>query len=188
MTTEKSNRSWMSGTAHQDIVTIGDLRLRTEAKVVPDWTTVLPTCDRMVGLLRELKGAGLAATQLGIALRIVVVEVRKTDLFPDRPESGLFVLINPELLEQSGKLEDGWEGCFSVPGLMGIVPRYRNVRIRYTDVTGGLRDETFDGYLARVLQHEIDHLEGSVFLDRMGSMISLTTVANYVKYHHPQQE
>lgn len=184
----KSDRQWMSGSAHREIVTVGDPLLRKRAEVVEDFAQASLVSEKMVSLLRELKGAGLAAPQMGISIRIVVIEIRKTDLFPDRPESPLFVMINPTILEASEVTEEGWEGCFSVPGLMGKVPRHSSIQVSYTTPDGFERMEQFEGYLARVIQHEVDHLDGSVFLDRMRSMDTLTTVANYIRFHHTAAE
>lgn len=142
----------------------------------------------MVAQLRALSGAGIAANQLGEPLAVVVVEVRKTDFFPDRPESPLYVMINPEILETSNDTEDDWEGCYSVPGLMGRVPRTSSVRVRYVTPEGESKDERFAGYLSRVIQHECDHLDGRLFLDRMHSMESVSTIENYAKFHHPHRE
>lgn len=180
----KSDRQWMSGGAHQDIVTVGDPLLRKQSGVLKDIAQAKLLGERMVSLLRELKGAGLAAPQIGASARIVVVEVRKTDLFPNRPESPLYVMINPIVEEASENMEEGWEGCFSVPGLMGQVPRHKSITVRYTTPEGSEHQEIFDGYIARVVQHECDHLEGRIFLDHMMSMDSLTTVANYIRFHH----
>jgi peptide deformylase len=137
----------------------------------------------MVTLLRELKGAGLAAPQVGWPAAAVVVEVRKTAVFPDRPESPLSVMVNPSIEVSSDVIEEDWEGCFSVPGLMGRVPRHQSVQVTYLDENGGQREQRFSGYVARVVQHELDHLTGTIFLDRMTSMASITTVANWLRFH-----
>jgi peptide deformylase len=128
-----------------------------------------------------LNGAGLAAPQIGASLKVVVVEVRKTDVFPDRPTSPLLQMINPVITKLAGETEDGWEGCFSVPGIMGLVPRSATVTVEYTTADGAHVSDTYSGYLARVIQHEIDHLEGIEFVDRMTSMESLATVKNYLE-------
>jgi len=184
MTTAKSDKQWMTGGAHSSLVTVGDPTLRQGAAVVTDYREISTLCDRLVDLLRELNGAGLAAPQIGVAARVIVVEVRKTDLFPNRPESPLYVMINPRIKQTSEEIEEGWEGCFSVPGLMGLVPRFKSILLEYSTADGTMKEESFDGYLARVIQHECDHLDGTIFLDRMTSMKSITTVANYVHFHH----
>jgi peptide deformylase len=183
--TNKSDPRWTKGEALPGIVTVGDPRLRRPAQPVTTPTAVEAVVDMMVAKLRELNGAGLAANQVGDETAIVVVEVRKTDVFPDRPESPLYIMINPKIVKVSDELVDEWEGCFSIPGLMGKVPRPRTVHVEYIEPTGEQRTETFDGYLARVVQHELSHLEGKDFLDYMTSMESVTTVENWLKFHRP---
>lgn len=179
----KSDRGWMSGVAGDDVVTIGDPRLKTETQAVDHVHDVAELLARMVDRLRELNGAGLAAPQIGASVKVIVVEVRKTDVFPDRPTSPLLQMVNPVIVEQSGTAETGWEGCFSVPGFMGLVPRAETITVEYTAADGADVTEQHCGYVARVIQHEIDHLNGIEFVDRMTSMKSLTTVTNYLEFH-----
>jgi len=185
MTDVQSDARWIAGQAHDDIVTIGDPRLKQPSTPIRHVTAARALLDRMVGRLRALNGAGLAAPQIGELVRAVVVEVRRTDVFPDRPESPLIVMVNPELLEASEEIVNDWEGCFSVPGLMGIVPRHRQITVRFTSPDGARHQETYEGYLARVIQHEMDHLDAIEFVDRMTSMQTLTSVRNYLRFHHP---
>lgn len=180
--TKKSDSAWLSGGARAEIVTVGDPRLRAPVERIESVGPVADRVDGMVALLREMTGAGLAAPQVGWSAAAAVVEVRKTDAFPDRSESPLYVLLNPEIVESGGDAVEDWEGCFSVPGLMGRVPRPDWVTVRYTDRDGNDVTETFSGYLARVVQHEIDHLDGKIYLDRMTSMASLSTIANWQEY------
>ncbi len=181
--TQKSDARWATGRTPAGIVTVGDPRLRTVARPVEDTSQVTDLADAMVRKLRELNGAGLAANQIGEEAAVVVIEVRKTDVFPDRPESPLYVMINPKILDVSDEFVDEWEGCFSVPGLMGKVPRPKSLRVAYYSPDGEKHAESFDGYLARVVQHELSHLEGKDFLDFMPSMESITTVENWLKFH-----
>lgn len=180
---KQSDSAWLAGGAREGIVTVGDPRLRAPVERIDSVNAVADQVDEMVTLLRDMKGAGLAAPQLGWSAAAAVVEVRKTEAFPDRPESPLIVLLNPEIIESGGEetVED-WEGCFSVPGLMGRVPRSEWVTVRFTDRGGNDVTETFAGYLARVVQHELDHLDGKVFLDRMTSKASLSTIANWQQF------
>lgn len=179
----RSDRGWMSGIAGDDVVTIGDPRLKAETAAIENVRDVADLLARMVNRLRELNGAGLAAPQIGASVKVIVVEVRKTDVFPDRPTSPLLEMINPVIVRQFETTEIGWEGCFSVPGLMGLVPRAGTVTIEYTSTDGTDVTEHYSGYVARVIQHEIDHLNGVEFVDRMNSMESLTTVMNYLNFH-----
>jgi peptide deformylase len=171
-------------TIHPDIVTIGDPFLKLTCHKVENLSLVREHCQKMVSLLRELKGAGLAAPQIGLLERIIVVEVRKTELFPDRPESPLYVMINPEIVEASLEVEDGWEGCFSVPAMVGLVPRSKKITVKYQSEDGKHHLETFEGYLARVIQHECDHLDGQLYLEKMRDIAHLSTVENYRIYQH----
>jgi peptide deformylase len=150
---------------------------------VEDTADVAKLLTSMVERLRNLNGAGLAAPQIGASVRVVVIEVRKTDVFPDRPEHPLVQMINPAIVARSGAEVIDWEGCFSVPGLMGHVPRSGHVTVRYTTEDGIDTTTDFTGYAARVAQHEIDHLDGVEFVDRMRSMATLTTVQNYLTFH-----
>ncbi|MGH3771913.1 MAG: peptide deformylase [Pseudonocardiaceae bacterium] len=183
MNLARSDRGWMSGVADDDVVTIGDPRLKAETRAVDHVDDATEILARMVSRLRELNGAGLAAPQIGASVRVIVVEVRKTDVFPDRPTSPLLQMINPVIVEKSGTTETGWEGCFSVPGFMGLVPRAETVTVEYTTAEGTDVTERYSGYVARVIQHEIDHLNGVEFIDRMTSMESLTTVTNYLEFY-----
>jgi len=183
MSEVKSDTSWISGQARPGIVTIGDPHLKLGSRDVTDLRAVAPILDKMVLTLRELNGAGLAAPQLGEPIKAVVIEVRRTDVFPDRPETPLMVMVNPQIVSISDATESGWEGCFSVPGIMGVVPRSNQIEVKYLSPAGALHQEQYDGYVARVIQHEIDHLSGIEFLNRMTSLDSLTTVQNYLEFH-----
>ena len=119
MTKPDSDASWKAGDAHPDIVTVGDPALRRPVEPVSDIAEGRAKLDEMIALLRELKGAGLAAPQVGWPAAAVVVEVRKTAVFPDRPESPLYVMVNPSIESGSDEIEENWEGCFSVPGFDG---------------------------------------------------------------------
>lgn len=110
-----------------------------------------------------VNGAGLAAPQIGENLQVVIFGFKKNVRYPDAPEVPETVLINPVLTPLSDEFEDGWEGCLSVPGLRGVVPRH--TRLRYTgfDQYGHVIDRTVDGFHARVVQHECDHLIGMLY-------------------------
>ncbi|MEV0273601.1 peptide deformylase [Hamadaea sp. NPDC050747] len=182
MSLAKSDRAWMSGLAGEGLVTIGDPRLKAPVAVIDPVTEAHELLDAMVTRLRSLNGAGLAAPQVGVSARVVVVEVRKTDVFPDRPETPLVEMINPVIVRRSPADVLGWEGCFSVPGIMGVVPRSFSVVVTFAGRDGAETHQEFTGYAARVVQHEVDHLDGYEFVDRMGSMASLTTVQNYLDH------
>ena len=113
--------------------------------------------------MQALDGAGIAAPQIGVSLRVVIFGVGHNPRYPDAEEVPYTVLINPTLAPVGSDMEDGWEGCLSVPGLRGIVPRY--ARLHYTgfDVHGNAIDRLVSGFHARVVQHENDHLDGILY-------------------------
>jgi peptide deformylase len=113
--------------------------------------------------MRALNGAGIAAPQIGVPLRVVIFEVRANPRYPDAGDVPYTVLINPRIVPIGYEQEDGWEGCLSVPGMRGLVPRYRRLRYTGFDVQGLTVDRTVDGFHARVVQHEVDHLDGILY-------------------------
>lgn len=184
MTLPRSDSSWIDGAVDDAVVTIGDPRLKAPTAAI-DAGEAAELLDVLVIRLRELNGAGLAAPQIGVSVRAAIVEVRRTDVFPDRPETDLIQLLNPVIVERSDETTLDWEGCFSVPGYLGVVPRAERITVRYTTETGETVTQDFEGYTARVVQHEIDHLDGLVYLDRMPDMTGLTTAQNYLDHHRP---
>lgn len=116
------------------------------------------------------KGAGLAAPQIGENVRVVIFELKNNPRYPDAEPVPFTVLINPELTPLSPAAEDGWEGCLSVPGMRGLVPRVKSLRYTGFDAAGQKIDRTVSGWHARVVQHECDHLDGVLYPMRMTDM------------------
>lgn len=183
MTLARSDQNWIRGIAGDGLVTIGDPRLKAPTTQVGDMAEVRDLLETMTKRLRTLGGAGLAAPQIAALVKVVVIEVRRTDVFPDRPECPLTCMVNPIILERADEGVLGWEGCFSVPGLMGLVPRADSIVVEYLNRDGHHITQSFNGYIARVIQHEIDHLDAIEFVDRMLDMTSLTTAQNYLDFH-----
>jgi len=138
--------------------------------------------DDMIETMKEYDGVGLAAVQVHEATQIAVLEVSDNPRYPQKPRVPLSVLINLKVTPISQEMEEDWEGCLSVPDLRGRVPRYKGVRVRARDRQGGKLDFTATGFHARVIQHEWDHLNGKVFLDRMKDLSTLTHLQEYVRY------
>jgi peptide deformylase len=113
--------------------------------------------------MAALNGAGLAAPQIGVSLQVVIFGVTRNPRYPDAEEVPDTVLINPRLMVQSEEMEEGWEGCLSVPGMRGLVPRYTTLRYTGFDQYGDAIDCTVNGFHARVVQHECDHLLGVLY-------------------------
>ncbi|HUI59700.1 MAG TPA: peptide deformylase [Steroidobacteraceae bacterium] len=117
--------------------------------------------------MRSLHGAGIAAPQIGVSLRVVIFEVQENPRYPHVTPVPYTVLINPEVTVLGHDQEEGWEGCLSVPGMRGLVPRFRRLRYRGVDRYGAPIDRTVEGFHARVVQHEVDHLEGILYPQRI---------------------
>jgi peptide deformylase len=128
--------------------------------------------EDMDDTMRALNGAGLAAPQIGVSLRVVIFEVKENPRYPNVAPVPYTVLVNPVLTPLGEEQEEGWEGCLSVPGLRGLVPRYRTLRYRGFGVDGAPIDRTVEGFHARVVQHEVDHLDGILYPQRIRDLHS----------------
>ena len=131
----------------------------------------------LAALLQDMKdtmaaqnGAGLAAPQIGVSQRVVIFGVEKNPRYPDAEEVPFTVLVNPKIEFLTKELEEGWEGCLSVPGLRGVVPRFTKIRYTGFDENGKPVDRVAEGFHARVVQHECDHLDGILYPQRMTDM------------------
>lgn len=155
------------------LVLMGNPVLRAVAKPVEAGEFDLPAlAEHMIEIMRYSMGVGLAAPQIGLSKRLIVYDIpaaRLSDEEEDAPE-GPQVLINPQLEPVGDEMVDGIEGCLSIPGLRGIVPRHAQVWYRGVGLEGQLIEGMAEGFQARVLQHEVDHLDGILYLDRMKSM------------------
>ena len=120
--------------------------------------------------MRALHGAGIAAPQIGVSQRVVIFEVKENPRYPHVAPVPYTVLVNPELTPLGEDMDDGWEGCLSVPGMRGLVPRYQKLRYRGVDQNGESLDRTVEGFHARVVQHEVDHLDGILYPQRIPDM------------------
>ncbi len=124
----------------------------------------------LLDTMRANDGAGLAAIQIGVLQRVVVFELAANPRYPDAEPVPLTVLVNPVIETLGDERELGWEGCLSVPGMRGLVPRYRRLRYRGFDELGAPIDRTVEGFHARVVQHECDHLDGILYPQRIEDM------------------
>jgi peptide deformylase len=147
------------------VLRMGDPRLLRVAQPVAAFGT--PELETLIAdmfdTMRALNGAGLAAPQIGVDLRVVIFGFTSSPRYPNAEAVPETILINPELIPLDGGMEEGWEGCLSVPGLRGVVPRHRRLRYRGFDAQGRVIDRTVDGFHARVVQHECDHLDGILY-------------------------
>ena len=144
--------------------------------------TVQKLIDDMIETMHEYEGVGLAAPQVHELRKIAVIEVEKSKRYPWAPNTPLLVLINPVFIKKSEALQTGWEGCLSVESLRGVALRSKEVEIRFLDRHGKEHQITSEGFFAIVIQHELDHLAGKVFLDRMDDLSTLTHLKEYKRY------
>jgi peptide deformylase len=149
----------------REILKMGDLRLLRVAQPVRAFNTseLDALVSDMFDTMRAAEGAGLAAPQIGVDLSVVIFGFSENQRYPDAPPVPETVLVNPRIEALDAAVEEGWEGCLSVPGLRGVVPRF--ARIRYTgfDAQGRRIEREADGFHARVVQHECDHLAGVLY-------------------------
>jgi peptide deformylase len=139
--------------------------------------------DDLVETMRDASGAGLAAIQVYETIRICAIEVSSNPRYPYKPNIPLTILVNPVLTPVGDEMYDNYEGCLSVPNLRGIVPRYLHLRCQAWDRHGNPIDEVVHGLKAGTYQHEVDHLDGTVFLDRVRDPKTLTTWTEFERYH-----
>jgi peptide deformylase len=158
--------------AVKKILRMGDARLLRQAEEVTDFdgAELKELLVDMRETMQALDGVGLAAPQIGINLRIVIFGVESNPRYPDAEAVPETVLINPVITILSQIKEDGWEGCLSVPGMRGLVPRFTLLRYQGKDESGALIDRTANGFHARVVQHECDHLDGMLYPMRIVDM------------------
>ena len=158
--------------AIKPVLRMGDPRLFEVSKRVEAFGT--PELDALIGdmqdTMRALNGAGLAAPQIGVGLQVVIFGVERNPRYPEAEPVPFTVLLNPELEAVDDAMEEGWEGCLSVPGMRGLVPRYKRLRYRGVDAHGQPIDRTVSDFHARVVQHEVDHLFGVLYPMRIEDM------------------
>ena len=144
----------------RQVLKMGDPLLLKVAEPVNDFESHIlkNLIEDMQDTMHSLNGAGLAAPQIGVSLRVVIFGVKKTPRYPDAEEVPYTVLINPKLTFLDEDMENGWEGCLSVPGIRGLVPRFKKLRYQGYDL-----NRTVSDFHARVVQHECDHLDGILY-------------------------
>ncbi len=138
--------------------------------------------DDMIATMKEYDGVGLAADQVHESKQVAVLEVADNRRYPEKPNVPLTVLINPKISPLTEEMEEDWEGCLSVPDIRGKVPRYKSIRVRAWDRTGMELEFIAIDFHARVIQHEWDHLNGKVYLDRMRDFSTLTFLSEFARY------
>lgn len=165
------------------IIQLGDPILRSPAQVIDDIRDerIQKLIDDLIATVGLAFGVGIAAPQVAELYRLFIVASRPNPRYPNAPEMEPTPMINPKILAHSTEVVKGWEGCLSIPGIRGYVPRYQAIEVEYTNRDGKLQKQEFTDFVARIVQHEYDHLDGIVFLDRLESMQDIMTEQEYQK-------
>ncbi|MGR8997425.1 MAG: peptide deformylase, partial [Gammaproteobacteria bacterium] len=152
-----------------EIAQLGAKVLRLKAQAVTDLQSaeIQQIIEMMQDTLATTQGVGIAAPQISVSKRIIIIASRPTARYPSAPLMAPTVMINPAFQTLSDCREKDWEGCLSIPGIRALVPRYKEILINYTNQQGVSVEDKMEGFVARVFQHEFDHLEGTVYLDRV---------------------
>ena len=137
--------------------------------------------DEMLVTLQQSKGVGLAAPQIGRSLQLLIIASHPNERYPNAPQMQPTAMINPQIISHSPEIAKDWEGCLSVPMIRGLVPRYREIEVEYTDRQGDGQTTKLTDFVARIFQHEYDHLQGKVFLDRVETNLDLVSEPEYYK-------
>lgn len=178
--------------AVREILKMGDPRLLRVAAPVPPEEIGSPglraLIDDLFDTMAAANGAGLAAPQIGVDRQLVIFGFERSARYPEAPPVPRTVLINPEITPLDDTEEEGWEGCLSVPGLRGVVPRFARIRYVGVDPEGRRIDRVADGFHARVVQHECDHLIGRLYPTRMRDLTRLGFTAVLFPDLDPQSE
>lgn len=166
-----------------EIALLGEPVLRQIAQPIDDVThpEVQELAEKMLFTLEGSNGVGLAAPQIFESKRIIVVASKPTKRYPYAPQMPATVMINPEFIPLSDVMEKDYEGCLSIPSIRALVPRYQFIRVTYTDLTVQRLEVDFEGFIARVFQHEYDHLNGLVYLDRVDSNQDIISESIFLK-------
>lgn len=155
----------------REVLRLGDPRLRGRSAELPEELFASHDLQALIDDLRDTMaardGAGLAAPQIGVPWRVVIYGISSNPRYPEAPPIPETVLINPVLSPIGEQTQLGWEGCLSVPGLRGQVRRHQRLRVAWRDPSGGHHQRQVEGFHARVVQHECDHLDGLLFVDRL---------------------
>ena len=166
-----------------EISQLGNPVLRKKASFIKDINdkNIQDLIDDLMFTVKKADGVGIAAPQVYESKRLFVLASEPNSRYKKAPKIKPTAIINPEILAVSEEIERGWEGCLSIPGIRAIVPRYLSIKVKYTTRDGRKKVDIFDDFLARVFQHEFDHLNGIVYLDRIESTKDIITEKEFEK-------
>lgn len=163
------------------IAQLGNPILRNKATLVRNITDkkIIQLIDSLIATAEAAQGVGIAAPQVSQSYRLFIVASHPSDRYPYAPTMKPTAIINPQILSHGDEIVKDWEGCLSIPGIRGIVPRYRQIEVEYTTREEKQARKILTDFVARIFQHELDHLDGVVFLDRVESTHDLYTEQEY---------
>jgi len=163
------------------VIQLGNPVLRQKATLIDNVQdeVVQNLIEDLMATVAQANGVGIAAPQIAESYRLFIVASRPNPRYPNAPEMAPTAMINPIIIGHSTEVVKGWEGCLSVPGVRGLVPRYQTIQVEYTDRNGELQQQELTDFVARIFQHEYDHLDGIVFVDRLESTQDMITEQEY---------
>lgn len=172
-----------------EIIQLGNPILRSPAQLIENIQKrhIQTLIDNLIATVEQANGVGIAAPQVAQSYRLFIVASRPNLRYPTAPIMEPTAMINPKILSHSTEVVKGWEGCLSIPAIRGYVPRYEAIEIEYTDRNGKLQKQELTHFVARIFQHEYDHLDGIVFLDRLESTQDIITEQEYQKQIIPEK-
>ena len=174
---------WNKSVQHFTLLQLGHPHLRLTAKTVKQVTSdaTQQLIDDLLRYVEQVQGMGIAAPQADISQRLFIMSSKPNNRYPYAPLMEPTAVINPQIISASTPMVKDWEGCLSVPGFRALVPRHQTVMTRYTDRSGQQVDVEYSGFLARVFQHELDHLNGLIYLDRVENNRDIVTEQEWLK-------
>ncbi len=165
------------------IVELGQPILRQKSEKVKDIKdkSIQVLIDDLIFTVKEVNGVGISAVQTGQAKQVFILASHPNQRYPKAPEMAPLAIINPKIIAHSNSVKKDWEGCLSIPGIRALVPRWEKIAVEFTDRQGKIIKRNFTDFVARIFQHEFDHLNGIVFIDRIESTKDVITEKEYQK-------
>lgn len=165
------------------VAQLGNSILRQQAQPVDNLgdQSLQKLIDDLIATAIESNGVGIAAPQVSQSYRLFIVASRPNLRYPHAPTMEPTAMINPRIISHGSKIVKDWEGCLCIPGIRGLVPRYQAIEVEYTDRDGQKHQQELTDFVARIFQHEYDHLDGLIFLDRLESTRDIITEQEYLK-------
>jgi len=167
----------------QEIAQLGASILRKKAKIIShfDAPELMVLIDNLLSTLEDSEGVGLAAPQINQSFCVLVIASKPTDRYPNAPVMKPVIMVNPRFKIRSKKQQQDWEGCLSIPGIRALVSRYQTILVDYQNAKGRNLQLELNGFIARIFQHEYDHLQGLVYLDRVENNQAIISETEFFK-------